>query len=165
MIKKILLAIMIAIPSMLFAQGKFGVVNTQEIVLSMPEMKEVQTQLEAASQKYQTEFDNLQAEYNKKFEEFQKMEESTPQAIKERRMQDIQDLAQKIEEFRNNATQDLNRQQQALTAPVQEKVMNALNAVGSEGNFTMIFENLMPVYTGSDVVDVTPAVKQKLGIN
>ena len=79
MIKKLLLAIMIALPMSVFAQ-KFGIINTQQVMETMPEIKTVQEQMEASSKKYQTEFDNLQAEFKKKYEEFQALEESTPQA-------------------------------------------------------------------------------------
>ena len=37
-------------------------------------------------------------------------------------------------------------------------------AVGKEGNYTFIFEDMVPVYTGTDVIDVTDAVKAKLGV-
>ena len=163
MIKKILLAIMIALPSLAFAQ-KFGVVNSQEIIENLPEMKEVQSQLEAASKKYETELGNLQTEFQKKYSELQSMEESTPQTIRDRRVQEIQELGQKIEEFRATAQQDLQQQQQQLLMPIQQKVMTALNAVGQEGQFTLIFENVVPVYVGTDAVDVTPLVKTKLGL-
>ena len=43
-------------------------------------------------------------------------------------------------------------------------MFTAIQSVGAEGNFTFIFENVVPLYTGSDVVDVTPLVKAKLGI-
>lgn len=164
MIKKVLLAIMIAVPSMLFAQGKFGVVNTQELMTSMPEMAEVQAKIEAASKTYETEFANLQEEFNKKYEEFQKLDDSTPQTIRERRFQEIQESGQKIEQFRETAQQDLQRQQQTLMQPIQERVITAIKAVGDEGSFTMLFENMVPIYTGADVVDATPLVKAKLGI-
>lgn len=163
MIKKLLLAIMIALPMSVFAQ-KFGIINTQQVMETMPEIKTVQEQMEASSKKYQTEFDNLQAEFKKKYEEFQALEESTPQAIRDRRMQEMQELDHKIQQFRETALQDQQRQQQQLMAPIQEKVMKAIQSVGDEGGYTFIFENMMPVYTGKDVTDITPAVKTRLGI-
>ena len=54
MIKKLILAIMIALPTMAFAQ-KFGMVDTQNLMQSLPEVKEVQTQLEASMKKYSDE--------------------------------------------------------------------------------------------------------------
>ena len=61
MIKKFLLAIMIALPLCGFAQ-KFGQVDTQAIVTAMPEVTAMQTQLEASSKTYETEFQKLQEE-------------------------------------------------------------------------------------------------------
>lgn len=164
MIKKLLLALMLVLPMMSFAQGKFGVINTQTLMEAMPEMKEVQTQIEASGKKYEDEFKALQDEFQKKYTEIQNMEETTPQTIKDRRIQEIQELQQKIEQFRATATQDLQRQQEQLMSPIQQKVMTAIQAVGDEGGYTMIFENQMPVYVGKDAVDVTSLVKTKLGI-
>lgn len=163
MIKKLVLAIMIALPTMGFAQ-KFGVINTDALMEGLPEMTEVKTQLDAATKKYEDEFKNLQEEFQKKYTELQNMEESAPQTIKERRVQELQELDQKIQQFRQTATQDLQRQQEQLMAPIRQKVVTAIQTVGGEGNFTMIFENVVPLYTGKDVEDVTPLVKTKLGV-
>ena len=163
MIKKLLLAIMIAFPMSLFAQ-KFGVINTTELMQALPEVKTVTEQMEAASKKYEDEFSKLQEEFNKKFQEFQALEASTPETIKERRTQELQEIDNKIQRFRETAQQDLQRQNQQLMAPVQEKVVKAIQSVGAEGNYTFIFENVMPLYSGSDVTDVTPLVKAALGI-
>ncbi len=154
---------MIALPAMGFAQ-KFGVINTESLIEGLPEMTEVKSQLDTSTKKYEEEFKNLQTEMEKKYGEFQKMDENTPQTIKDRRVQEIQELDQKIQQFRQTATQDLQRQQEQLMAPIRQKVMTAIQSVGAEGAFTMIFENMIPVYTGKDVVDVTPLVKTKLGV-
>ena len=91
MIKKLLLAIMIALPAMGFAQ-KFGVINTESLIEGLPEMTEVKSQLDTSTKKYEEEFKNLQTEMEKKYGEFQKMDENTPQTIKDRRVQEIQEL-------------------------------------------------------------------------
>lgn len=163
MIKKLLLAIMIALPMSVFAQ-KFGVINTNQLMEALPEMKTVKEQMDAATKKYEDEFTKLQEEFNKKYQEFQALEESTPQTIKERRMQEMQELDAKIQKFRETAQHDLQRQQQQLMAPIQENVIKAIQSVGAEGNYTFVFENMMPIYTGTDVTDITPLVKTRLGI-
>lgn len=163
MIKKLLLAIMIALPMSVFAQ-KFAVINTQELMEAMPELQTVKEQMEASNKKYEDEFAKLQEEFSKKFEEFQALEETTPQTIKERRMQEMQELENKINQFRQTATQDLQRQQQQLMAPIQEKIEAAIKAVGAENSFTMIFQDMIPSYVGADVIDVTPQVRTKLGL-
>lgn len=163
MIKKFLLAIMIALPMSVFAQ-KFAVINTQQLMESMPEIKTINEQIEAANKKYQDEFSKLQEEMQKKYDEFQGLEETTPQTIKDRRMQEMQELDNKIQQFRQEALNDLQRQQQQLMAPVQEKVVKAIQAIGAEGGYTFVFENVMPLYTGTDVTDITDTVKARLGV-
>ena len=165
MIKKLLLAVMLIIPAFGFAQ-KFAVINTQTIIEAMPEMATARTQLNASSDKFEEEFGNLQTTLKNAIAEYEKAEKdaSTPQSIKDRRVQDIQEIQQKMEEFRNTASQDLQRQQEQLMAPIQQKLMDAIKGVGADGSYTMIFENVAPLYTGSDVEDITAKVKTRLGI-
>ena len=163
MIKRLLIALFIAMPMSLFAQ-KFAVINTRQLLEAMPEIKTVTEQMEVASKKYEDEFAKLREEFQKKYEEFQALEESTPQTIKDRRMQEMQELDTKIQQFQTTATQDLQRQHQQLMAPIQEKVMQAIQAVGAEEKYTFVFENSVPIYSGTDVTDITDTVKTRLGI-
>ncbi len=165
MLKKILLAIIIALPCTALAQ-KFGVVDGESIISAMPEMTTIQNQLNDASKKYEEEFAKLTEEMNKKVTEFQALDKdtTTPESIKERRMQEIQELDSKIQQFRQTASQDLQRQQQQLMAPVEQKITDAIKAVGQEGAYVFIFQQQIPIYVGTTVTDVTPAVKAKLGI-
>ena len=77
MIKKLLLAIALLLPVSAFAQ-KFGVVNADEVMQSLPAFTEMKTKLEAASKTYEDEFGKLQAEFEKKYTELQGMDDKTP---------------------------------------------------------------------------------------
>jgi outer membrane protein len=103
-------------------------------------------------------------ELEKKYTEFQGLAADTPETIKQRRIQEIQEFEQKIQQFLATAQQDLQRQQEKLMAPIQQKIQTAIQAVGSENGFTFIFPDAMPSFVGADVQDVTPLVKAKLGI-
>lgn len=167
MLKKIVLAILVALPLSTFAQ-KFGVVDLEAVFSAMPESTAMQTQLTDTSKKYEEEFQKLTAEVEKLYTEFQTIQNdtNTPQSIKERRMQEIQDKSQKVDQFRNTAAQDLERLRASLMAPIQNKMNEAIKAVGTEGSFTFIFpqEPSLLLYTGTDVTDVTALVKTKLGL-
>ena len=163
MIKKVLLAIMIALPMCLSAQ-KLGVVNTNSVFEVMPEKAQAQTTLETVSKTYEDEFKKLTDELNKKYTEFQNLAAETPETIKQRRVQEIQEFEQKIQQFRATAQQELQRQQEQLMAPIEQKIQTAIKAVGAENGFTVILPDMVPLYVGTDVVDVTPLVKTKLGI-
>ena len=79
-------------------------------------------------------------------------------------MQEVQELDQKVNQFYQTAQQDLQRQEQQLLQPVQQKMVEAIQSVGQENGFAMILPNGVAAYTSTDVVDVTPLVKTKLGI-
>jgi outer membrane protein len=49
-------------------------------------------------------------------------------------------------------------------APLEEKIMTAIKAVGSENGFTFILPEGVAAFQSTDVQDVTPLVKAKLGI-
>lgn len=169
MIKKILLAVLVALPLCVSAQtAKFGTVNTQEIFSVMPEKTTAENTLAEVSKKYEAEFAKLQEEFNKKYTEFQALEKdaSTPTTIKERRMQELQENQRKIENFQQMAQQDLSKQQETLIAPISEKIRQAIRAVGKENGFTFIFDLSIPsvAYSGDNAQDVTPLVKAKLGL-
>lgn len=165
MIKKMILvlAAAVALPIAMNAQ-KFGVVNADEVLTGMPEFTKMQDQLTEASKTYDEEFKKLQEEFDKKYTEFQALAQDTPDSIKERRIAELQELDSKMQQFRNTATQDLQRQQQTLMAPIEQRLLEAIKAVGQEGNYTFIFQEGQAAYQGNDVVNVTAEVKKKLGL-
>ena len=167
MIKKILLALVMALPLCAWAQApKFGVVDVQSVMQDMPELKEIETKIAEASKTYETEYAKIQEEVQKKYTELQNLDKDpeTLPAIKERRVAETQELMQKSEQFAQTAQQDLQRQHAQLMQPVQEKVMNAIKAVGTEGGYTMIFPDGVTLFNSTSVVDATPAVRTKLGL-
>ena len=168
MLKKLILALLVALPMSAAAQ-KFGIVRIDEVIPAMSEFTDMQKQITEASQKYEAEFQKLNEQLQKLYTDFQAIQNdtTTPETIKERRMQEIQDTAAKVEQFRQTATQDLERQQAQLMAPIQQRVNEAIQAVGKEGAYTFIFPNEpnLLLYQGSDVIDITPLVKSKLGLS
>ncbi len=167
MIKKILLALVVALPMCAWAQTpKFGIVDVESIIPKMTEFVEAQNKLSEASKTYETEYAKINEELQKLYTELQELDKdpNTLQSIKERRMQDIQDRDKKAQQFAQTAQQDLQRQQAQLMQPIQEKVMNAIKSVGTENGFTMIFPEAVPAYISAGVQDVTALVKTKLGV-
>lgn len=167
MIKKLILAVALMLPMSMLAQ-KFGVVELESVFTAMPEYTAMQTQLTDTQRQYEEEFGRLQEEVTRLITEYQTIADdaNTPQSIKERRIQEIQERDQRVNQFRNTASQDLQRLQEQLAAPIQQRITDAIQAVGTEGGYTFIYpkEPAMLLYIGSDVTDVTPAVRAKLGI-
>lgn len=166
--KKILLilAVLMVLPLCAVAQQKFGIVSADAVMRDLPDVAAAQKELEGVAAKYQKEDSVLMGEIQLKYDDFQKLDSdaTTPKGIKERRMQEIQEMTAKYQQFKQNAQQAIAQQQEQLFAPIQLKVINAIKAVGETGGFTFIFTNEVPAYVGKDVVDVTADVRKQLGI-
>lgn len=168
MIKKIFLGLMMLLPLCAMAQtSKFGVVDIQAVMQDMPDMKDVEAKIAEASKTFETEYAKIQEEIQKKYTELQNLDKdpSALQSIKERRLSELQELSQKGEQFAQTAQQELQRQHAQLMQPIQEKVVTAIKAVGTDGGFTMIFPDGVSVYNSTTVEDVTSKVRVKLGLS
>lgn len=161
MFKKIFIALALLIPTMAFAQ-KFGTVDIQAVFELMPERAAAQEQIANASKTYEAEYAKLNETFDKEYAEFQALEESNP--IRASRMEALNNLHERIQRFLATSQEDLGRQEQTLMAPIQEKLFNAVKKVGADQGFTFIFPNGSTLYTGTDVIDLTEAVKTELGL-
>ena len=168
MIKKILLALVVALPMCAWAQApKFGIVDVESIIPKMTEFVEAQNKLSEASKTYETEYAKINEELQKLYTELQELDKdpNTLQSIKERRMQISRIAIKKPSQFaQTRPARIFSAQQAQLMQPIQEKVMNAIKSVGTENGFTMIFPEAVPAYISADVQDVTALVKTKLGV-
>ncbi|MDE5552418.1 MAG: OmpH family outer membrane protein [Muribaculaceae bacterium] len=167
MIKKILLAIAIALPMLASAQTvKLGLVDVNEIIGAMPATQAAQQKLQDAQKKYESDYNALQEELKKQYEELANMKEDELPAIRQRKETAFQESSQKLQVFEQQIMQDMQRMQQELMAPIMQQIKNAIESVGKEGNYTLIQDNNPQItyYYSSPAEDITPLVKTKLGL-
>ena len=77
------------------AQGKFGHVNTQEIIQAMPEYSKAEQEIKALQSQYEEDLKSMQDELQKKSEAFDKEQATMPDNIKQRRQQEMKEMYQK----------------------------------------------------------------------
>ena len=148
----------------LFAQ-KLGRINSQEVMLAMPETAEMQTKLQAVAKDWEENLELINVEFNNKLQEFKKNLNSMSDAARQIKEKDLNDLRQRGTEMQQMAQQDLARQEQELMTPIIEKAQNAIQAVSKAGGFTAVFETGSLVYFDeTTLIDITPLVKKELGI-
>ena len=166
--KKILVIALALMPLMLMAQARIGIVNSQQIFDLMPDKANAEAQLQSLSEHYHAEYVLLQSEFDKKYADYQTVaaDPSTPEAIKERRVQELQESDKKIREFQRRAADDIASRREALSNPINEKIQTAIQAAGRQANLDVVFDTAVtPVaYTGPNTVDITPMVKTILGL-
>ena len=164
--KKLILCAIIAICGFTTANAqKFGHVNTQQIMQAMPEITKVQADLKALGEQYEADQKAMQDEIQKKADALEKEQATLPENIKQRRQQEIQDMIQKYQQSAQDNQQAFYKAQQDKMQPIQSKIMDAIKAVGQEGNYVYIVEMGSQLYISSTLSDdVTAKVKAKLGI-
>ena len=74
----------------LFAQ-KFGRINTQEIIMSMPETKAMQTNMETYAKELQDNIETMNVEFNNKLQDFQKNFNTLSDALKEMKQKELEE--------------------------------------------------------------------------
>ena len=147
------------------AQGKFGHVNTQEIIQAMPEFTKAQNEIKALQEQYEADLKSMNDEFQKKLEDYQKNGSTLPDNIKQRREQELQDMDTKIRQSYQDNQQALQKASSEKMQAIQAKVLDAIKAVGQAGSFTYIAEmGSLPYISTTLSTDVTAQVKAKLGL-
>ena len=148
------------------AQGKFGHVNSQEIIQAMPEFAKARTDIENLTKQYEADLKSMYEELQKKGEAYEKEQATLPQNIKERREKELAEMKQKIQQSYQDNQQALAKEQQDKMQAITTKVLDAIKAVGQAGNYVYIMDmgSGIPYISTTLSTDVTAEVKKKLGL-
>ena len=161
--KKILVILALVLPMMASAQ-KYGHVNTAELFQLMPELKDVTARLDSLNKQYESLLVNMQEEYQKKAQEYEQKASTMTDAMKQIQEEELYTMQQCLQTTYQTAQQDIAQKRQEFVAPIQEKMLKAIQAVGQEKGFTYIFDTAAMVYVDPTATDVMADVKAKLGI-
>lgn len=142
---------------------KTGFLNTQELIVAMPEYKKATDSLTKFRESLEADFKTLSAEYEKKIAEFQQNEKTLSETIKGIKVKEIENLQGQLQEFQTSAQVKLEEKNEAIFNPLYDKIQKAIEAVGKENNFNYIY-NQATLLFAKDSENITPLIKAKLGI-
>lgn len=163
--KKLIVSMLLLLPLGLFAQEvKIAMVNTNEIFTVMPEVSTMENELVEMAKQYEQELKIMEDEYTRKYTDFMAQGDSLTENIKQLRMQEIQGLHSRIENFYVMANESRTKKQEELMVPIREKIQKAIDTVGEENGYTYILNPGAILYVGKNAIDATDKVKAKLGI-
>ncbi len=160
--KKMLFMLMLLAPMATFAQ-KFGHVDTQAIMQSLPELSKVNGELEALSKEYQNQLEEMQKELQTKSENYQKMQSTMNETKKQETEAELNKLYEKYQQALQDNQAAFQRAQQEKMQPIQDKVFQAIENVGKNGGYVYIMQTgSLPYISSTLSTDVTAAVKAEL---
>ena len=95
--KKLILMLMLCAPMTMMAQ-KFGKVNTQQIMQSLPDVAKANGEMEALQKQKENELKSMQDELQRKADEYQKGASTMNATAKQQKETELQTLQQKIQQ-------------------------------------------------------------------
>lgn len=147
---------------------KFGYVDTQDLISNMTEMKLADKEL----QKLQNELVAKGEEMVIKFEaEYKKyMAEANSGTLSRVQIQQkeavLVEQQEEIKNFETDIQMQLTKKKEELYTPLLNKVREEINKLGTEGGYTMIFDqSLGMILHAAESENLTPLLKTKLGIH
>jgi outer membrane protein len=146
---------------------KFGHINTQELVVLMPERDSAQAKMEAITKDLQEQIQTMQLELQTKYTTYQQKQAVWTAAVLEVKQKEMQDLSTRIEDFQRTAQEELQRSQQQLLQPVIQKATKAIEKIAKQERFTYVFDTstgVVPYFDPEQSIDILPLVKKELNI-
>lgn len=144
---------------------KLGHINSNELLLAMPERTNVENDIKKYAQELESQLSAMTKEYQAKVQNYQSNEATMTEAIKQDKIKEITNLEERIGEFQQTAQKDLQAKEETLLKPLIDKAKNAIEAVAKENNYTYIFDSGVGVLLYQKESDnIMPMVKKKLGL-
>ena len=137
--KTIILGIVFMFAGFFANAQKFGVVNSQEIIQMLPEVKEASADIETfgaqLQKKYQQMITSLQTKYQD-LEKKQAQGEISPKQLEEeaRKLKEEEGL---LAQFEQSSQQQIAEKQGTLMKPIMDKITEAINTVAKETTLKM----------------------------
>ena len=162
--KKITFLVLISLITLsTFSQNKFGYIDSQELLMLMPERKNAESEVQNFAKSLESQLAAMTAEYQESVQDYQTNEASYTDLIKQDKIAEITGLEQRIQAFQQNAQQSLQKKEQELLEPILSKARSAIEEVATEGNFTYIFDKSVgSILYAKESENVLSLVKKKL---
>ena len=162
--KLMLIGGLVFVTTSVSAQVKIGYISLNDLIIAMPEAKEADSALEEFKQALAQNFQEFQKEFadqNNLINSNDTLKYTKSQlAIKKK---NLQDLYQKLTNYKDEASLQFQKRQQELIEPIQQKALKAIQDIAKENGYTCILAKEQ-VYAFPAADDVLAIAKRKMGI-
>jgi outer membrane protein len=146
---------------------KFGHINSDELIQSMPEYDSATVKLEKFRKELVNALELMQVEWNNKSDTYQKESKTLSDIVKQTKEQELMDIQKRIQDFQANAQTQLQNKQTEVFQPIYTKVDKAIKDIGKENGFLYVFDvakGALLYFDETKSTNVMPLVKTKLGL-
>jgi outer membrane protein len=147
-----------------FAQAqKKGYINTNELLVAMPETKKTQEKLQKMQDSLNNSYADMIKEYREKDSIIRTDSAKWTNAKKDIKFKEFQDLGEALQNYSNGAQQYLQQKEQEMFEPIQRIAREAIQAVAKANGYEYIF-NAEALLVSPPADDILPLVKKYLKI-
>lgn len=146
---------------------KIGHVNIPEIVQKMPETDSIKSVIEKETKEMEKMYEEMITEHESNLKKFDAEKRSYTDFVRSTKESDLMEMAAKIQQFQQNANQQLQQRNMELFQPVYIKINQAIKQVAQQNNFTYILElsSGALAYHAPNSQNINPLVMEELNIS
>ncbi|WP_127129690.1 OmpH family outer membrane protein [Pseudoflavitalea rhizosphaerae] len=146
------------------AQTRIGYISLQELIVAMPEYKKANGDMQEHQKALQEQANDYQLEFQRKDSIFNVDSTKWTTAMREVKRKELNELYIRIVNFNQTAQQSMQKREQELLAPIQQKAVQTTQAVAKENGYAYILsKEQLIAFPAAD--DILPLVAKKLGLN
>ena len=149
------------------AQLKIGYIDSDTIMDNFPDVQDARKELDAMIRDWQTELRNLEAEFTKEKDDFDKRNLIMTDQTRTEAEKELAELEKNISAFRDKKfgpKGELFQKQDELMKPLQNKIFNVIQEIAAEEDLDFVFDrsgDIIFLYAKSDY-DLTAKVLEQL---
>lgn len=146
------------------AQTKVGTIDVDFILSKMPELTQVQKDVDAYGQTLQTDFDKKMTAYNSAIEKYKEEEASLTLAQKKTRQDSIIAMEGEMQRYNENAGKLITLKREELLSPLYQKIGVQIEKIAKAEGYTQIMQQNINIIYVDNRFDITLSVIKALGI-
>ena len=123
------------------AQTKTAHIDVNELLAKMPEMTSAKAQLEKLSKTFDADYSTMVTEYQTKMKKYEGEASTQTEAVNETRAKEMQDMGQRIQQFRDTAQKQLQDKEMEIVKPIMDKAKAAIIKVGKAKGFQYVVDS------------------------
>ncbi len=122
------------------AQSKIAYIDVNDLLAKMPEMTSAKAQLDKLSKTFDAEYGTMVTEYQTKMKKYEGEAPTATEAINETRAKEMQDMGQRIQQYRDSAQKQLQDKEMEIVKPIMDKAKAAIVKVGKAKGFQFVVD-------------------------
>jgi outer membrane protein len=141
-IKTLLIAaVMMLGASQMNAQAKTAHIDVNDLLSKMPEMTSAKAQLEKLSKTFDGEYSTMVTEYQTKMKKYEGEASTQTEAVNETRAKEMQDMGQRIQQYRDNAQKQIQDKEMEIVKPIMDKAKTAIIKVAKAKGYQYVMDS------------------------